>query len=62
MKVDVLPSPNVLNKGFAVDTSGEGSDNSCVRDVLEFIIVLSEALYVIMEALADLAFASQEIP
>ena len=54
--------PNVPNKGFAVDTGSEGSDDACVGDVLEFILALSEALYVIMETLTGLAIASQEVP
>jgi hypothetical protein len=54
--------PNVPNKGFTVDTGGEGSDDACVGDVLEFILASSEALYVIMEAFTGLAFAPQEVP
>jgi hypothetical protein len=50
--------PNVSNKGFVVDTGGEGSDDACVGDVLEFVLALSEALYVIIETLAGLAIAS----
>jgi hypothetical protein len=54
--------PNVPNKGFTVDTGGEGNDDAYVEDILEFILASSEALYVIMEAFTGLAFAPQEVP
>jgi hypothetical protein len=47
MKTNVLPSPNVPNKGFAVDADGKGGDDASVRDVLEFILALCKVLYVI---------------
>jgi hypothetical protein len=58
LETNVLSSPNVLNKGFAVDNGGEGRDDACVGDVLKFVLAFSEALYVIMETLGSLAFAS----
>ena len=62
MEANVLPSPNVPNKGLTVDAYGKGDDDASVRDVLEFILALCKALYVITETLTDLAFASQEVP
>ena len=58
METDVLPSPNVPNEGFDVDTGGEGGDDASIGDILKLILVLREALYVIMETLTGLAFAS----
>jgi hypothetical protein len=57
-ETNVLPSPDILNKGFIVNACGEGSDDARVRDILEFILTLSDAPYVITETLTDLAFTS----
>jgi hypothetical protein len=62
MKTDVLPSPNVPNEGFAIDIGGEGDDDASIGDILKLVLVLCEALYVIIETLTGLAFASQEVP
>jgi hypothetical protein len=62
MEADVLPSPNVSNEGLTIDTCGKGSDDANIRDVLEFVLMLCKVLYVIMETLASLVFASQEVP
>ena len=59
METDVLPSPNVPNEGFTIDASGEGDDDASIGDVLNLILALCEALYVITETLNGLAFASQ---
>jgi hypothetical protein len=58
METNVLPSPNVPNEGFTIDAGGKGSDDASIGDVLEFVLVLREALYVIIETLAGLVFAS----
>ena len=62
MKTNVLPSPNVPNKGFAVDVGGNDGDDTSIGVIIEFILALCKALYVITETLVDLAFASQEVP
>jgi hypothetical protein len=62
VETDVLPSPNVPNEGFAIDTGDDGCDDASIEDVLKLILALHEALYVITKTLTGLAFASQEVP
>ena len=58
MEADVLPLPNVPNKGLIVDACSKGGDDASFRDVLEFVLALCKAFEVITKALTGLAFAS----